>query len=345
MRGRRSNSNEPQFFSLTWKYLEVHMPGLGRSPETIKAHRDALTIFRRFLLDVKNISISAFAFGQCTPVLIQDFINYLRGKGNMGSSINRRISSLRTYLWFAAEVDITLQSVALQIEKYPACSESVTEKSVMSEDAVGSIIRQTADTKMGLRDRTMMVLLYDSAVRVSELLGLTIKDIVFDPEFPYIKVYGKGRKERIVTIAPVTAEHVREYIWVFHGDMGDRTAILFFTRIKGHIGKMSEGNVERFIKKYANNARKECKDIPESVYPHMFRRTRATRLYQEGTELELLARILGHVRTQTTRVYAKPSMQQMRAAMQSGETPEQAAEQPLWNKCSESEKAKICGLR
>ena len=328
------------------EYLEVHMPGLGRSPKTIKAHRDALTVFRRFLLDEKSISISAFSFSQCTPELVQDFVIYLKGKGNMGSSINRRISSIRTYLWFAADRDISLQSIALRIEKFPACSESVKEKEVMSDDAVGSIIRQTSDTKMGLRDRTMMVLLYDSAVRVSELTGLTIKNIVFDPELPYIKVYGKGRKERIVTIAPVTAGHIREYIRVFHGDAGDNNALLFFTRIKGSVGMMSEGNVERFIKKYADKAREECSAIPESVYPHMFRRSRATRLYQEGTELELLSRILGHAMTQTTRdYYAKPSMQQMRAAMASGETPEQAAEKPLWKACSEEERAKLCGLR
>ena len=215
----------------------------------------------------------------------------------------------------------------------------------MSENAVGSIIRQTADTKMGLRDRTMMVLLYDSAVRVSELLGLTIKDIVFDPELPYIKVHGKGRKERVVTIAPVTAGYIQEYIRVFHSGTDDRTAILFFTRIKGITGMMSEGNVERFINQYADKAREDCNDIPDSVYPHMFRRTRATLLYQDGTELELLARILGHANTQTTRIYAKPSMQQMRAAMTSGETPEQAAEQPMWKACSEEERAKLCGLR
>ena len=353
MRGRRSNehvrdsqrSNERLFFSLTWEYLEVHMPGLSRSLETIKAHRDALSIFRRFLLDEKRISISVFSFSQCTPELVQDFVIYLKGKDNMGSSINRRISSLRTYLWFAADRDISLQSIALRIEKFPACSESVIEKEAMSEDAVGSIIRQASDTKMGLRDRTMMILLYDSAVRVSELIGLTIKDIVFDPELPYIKVHGKGRKERIVTIAPMTAGHIREYIRVFHSGVADKNAILFFTCIKGSIGMMSEGNVERFIKKYADQAREECRSIPKSVYPHMFRRTRATRLYQEGTELELLSRILGHAMTQTTKVYAKPSMQQMRAAMASSETPEQSAEKPLWKMCSEEEKAKLCGLR
>jgi len=345
MRGRRPNSNEPLFFSLAWEYLEVHMPGLGRSPATIKAHRDALTVFRRFLMEEKGIPISAFAFSQCTHELVQDFVVCLKGNGNTGSSINRRISSLRVYLWFAAERDISLQSIALRIEKFPACSESVTEKESMSEDAVGSIIRQTADTRMGLRDRTMMILLYDSAIRVSELLGLTIKDIVFDPELPYIKVQGKGRKERIVTIAPVTAGHIREYMRVFHGDTDDKTAPLFFTRIKGSAGMMSEGNVERFISQYADKARRERQDIPESVYPHMFRRTRATRLYQEGTELELLARILGHSKTQTTRIYAKPSMQQMRTAMMSVETPGQAAEQPLWKTCSEEERAKLCGLR
>ena len=70
---------------------------------------------------------------------------------------------------------------------------------------------------------------------------------------------------------------------------------------------MSVGNVERIIKKYAPKIRPEHPNLPEHCYPHMVRRTRATNLYQDGTELELISRILGHSSTETTRIYAVPS--------------------------------------
>jgi Phage integrase family. len=77
----------------------------------------------------------------------------------------------------------------------------------------------------------------------------------------------------------------------------------------------------------------------------MFRRTRATDLYQHGVELALISRILGHSSIETSKIYATPSMEMLRKAIESVETPEQAQEKPLWEKCSEDDMAKLCGLR
>lgn len=74
----------------------------------------------------------------------------------------------------------------------------------------------------------------------------------------------------------------------------------------------------------------------------MVRRTRATNLYQDGTELELIARILGHSSTETTRIYAVPSVEMMRKAMELGKM--STDEKPLWLD-DEAEMARICGLR
>ena len=79
-----------------------------------------------------------------------------------------------------------------------------------------------------------------------------------------------------------------------------------------------------------------------SPYPHMFRRTKATNLYQDGTELELVSRILGHSSTETTRIYAVPSIDMMRKVMESGNL--ESDERPLWTD-DETEMARICGLR
>ena len=222
------------------------------------------------------MSIQRFAFSDCTPVLIQDFIIYLKGKGNTAATCNRRLTSIRSYLWFASDRDVALQSVVLRIAKIPLCKEEKREKEILSPDAMSCILRQPANTKMGLRDRVMMILLYDSAIRLDELLSLKIQDLVLERNDPYIRVDGKGNKERIVAITSLTAEHLLEYFRVFHIKTKDKQSLFFFTEIKGQTGKMSEGNVERFIKQYANRASQERNDIPENVHPHMFRRTRAT---------------------------------------------------------------------
>lgn len=107
---------------------------------------------------------------------------------------------------------------------------------------------------------------------------------------------------------------------------------------------MSVGNVQRIVKKYADIVSTKGIELPESVHCHMFRRTRATNLYQDGVAIELVSAVLGHARTDTTKsYYAKPSVEQLRKAMESAPTPA-SEETPLWES-NEEEMARRCGLR
>jgi site-specific recombinase XerD len=337
--------NNPLFFSMTFEFLMNYMSKqLGRSEKTIESYRDSLTIFRCYLYRKRKISIGKFLFEDCSARLIQDFIIFLKESGNSPNTCNQRLSAIKTYLWFAADRDITLQSIALTVSRIPQCKVPKTEKKILSDKAVNHILLQPKNTKIGMRDRVMMILLYDSAIRLDELLSLTLQDLVLERNNPYIRVNGKGNKERIVAISPKTVEHLNLYLKVFHTN-GNRNDLIFYTKIKGQIGKMSEGNVERFIAQYADRARASCKEIPLRVHPHMFRRTRATQMYRNGVELALISCLLGHSCIETTKVYATASLEMLRTAMEAVETPEQLKEKPLWKECSEEEMAKLCGLR
>ena len=280
-----------------------------------------------------------------TTKLIQDFTIYLKELGNSPGTRNQRLSSIKTYLWFAADINIALQSVAISISKVKACKVPEKRKETLTEEMLDCILQQPANTKIGIRDRVMMILLYDSAIRLDELLSLTIRNLTLDRADPYIRVDGKGNKERVIAITTKTSEHLKQYLQIFHPDK-DKNALVFFTKIKGKAGKMSEGNVERFIRQYSKEALKTHPEIPKRVYPHMFRRTRATDLYQSGVELALVSKILGHSSIETTRThYATPSIQMLREAMESVEMPNQIEEKPLWESCTEDEMARLCGVR
>jgi integrase/recombinase XerD len=339
------NKNSNLFFSMTYEFLDIYMvKQVGRSPATIESYRDALTLFRRYVLNELNLSITKFTFAQCTRDCIFGFLEYLQAQGNKPGTRNQRLAALKSYLWFAADKDVTLQSIALEVSRVPQCKNPVTEKHVLSENALNAIFSQPAGTRMGLRDRTIMILLYDSAVRLAEILNLRVNDICLNEKNPYIRVMGKGSKERIVAINVKTVKHVKQYLDGYRLRDNPDTSLLFYTIIKGRVGKMSEGNVERFMQQHAEKARESCPDIPQRVYPHMLRRTRATNLYQNGVELALISRILGHAFLNTTQVYATPSLDMMRDAMDSVQTPQTRDEKPLWVG-SEEEMAKLCGLR
>ncbi len=335
----------PLFFSMTYEFLEVYLPKqCGRSPHTVESYRDALSLFRRYILHTLGISIGAFTFAECTRECVLGFMDYLTELKSKPGTRNQRLAALKSYSMFAADKDVTLQSSELEIRRVPQCRIPKTEKTVIPEDAMAAILQQPPNTKMGLRDRAMMVLLYDSGARLAEILDLNVTDVAIADDNPYIRVNGKGSKQRIVPISAKTAVHLAQYISVYHTKEPPETDLLFFTVIKNVSGMMSEGNMERFVKEYARKAQCSCPSVPDHVHPHMFRRTRATQLYQNGVRLPLISRLLGHSSLQTTQLYAKPSLKMLREAIESVETPEQKAEKPIWEE-DEAIMAKLSGLR
>ena len=330
------------FFSRTREYLDSYLAlQCSRSPHTVKAYRDALTIFRRYVTS-QGLSLKTFGFDNCTRDFLLGFLEYLQQCGYEKSSCNQRLAAIKSYMWYVADGDITWQQNALMISRVPFLKTADKERVTLSEECLKALFSAPGMDKRGVRDATIMILLYDSAIRVSELLSLDVSSINFSASPIYIRIHGKGDKERVVTITEKTASHLQAYLKVYHAD-GKKDMPLFYTVIKGRTDRMSPGNVGRIINKYASAIRPEHPDLPDTIYPHMFRRTRACNLYQDGVELELVSRILGHSSTQTTRIYATPSVEMMRKAMEHNNSafPD---EKPLWED-DESELARLCGIR
>jgi len=339
---RNDNLRQGLFFSRTLDYLSHYLPNQAlKSDHTIETYRDALTIFRRYITDERRMSLRKFRFEDCTHDFLLDYVAYLNGSGCAPRTCNNRLAAVRAYLWYVSDGDISLQSIALTASRVPYLRVPKITRETIGENDFAALLMAPPNTKIGLRDRVIMILLYDTAIRVSELLGLKVQSLNATASVPYIRVYGKGDKERIVAITEKTVAHLNAYLDKYHPHR-DRDKPLFYTVIKGRMGTMSTGNVERIFKKYADQIRPDHPDLPDNVHPHMVRRTRATNLYQNGVELELLSRILGHSSTETTRIYAVPSIEMMREAMEKDDisTPEEA----LWLD-DEEEFSRLCGLR
>ncbi len=332
------------FFSKTNDFLNLYLPRQAvRSTNTISTYQDGLTVFRRYVTDTKKVSIRKFKFSECTHDFLLNFMAFLKSTGCSESTCNNRLAAIRAYLWYVADGDISMQPFALGASKVPFLREPKKIKEIINENDFAALLSAPANnTRLGIRDQALMILLYDSAIRVNELLELKTNSLNFEASIPYIRVHGKGDKERIVAITDKTVAHLKKYLRLFHEKI-ELERPLFYTIIKGVLAPMSTGNVERLIKKYAEKIRPEHPTLPKKVHPHMFRRTRATKLYQNGVELELVSRILGHASTQTTRIYATPSIEMMKEAMGASvnDIPE---EQPMWLK-DEEELARLCGLR
>ena len=171
---------------------------------------------------------------------------------------------------------------------------------------------------------------------------------ILEEQTSYIRIHGKGDKERLVPVSDKSVPLLEQYLKIYHPDIKKRSLPFIYTVIKGKTDRMSVRNVERIVQKYADQIRSRFPSIPKKVYPHMLRRTRATGWYRDGVSLEMIAVVLGHADIKTTRKsYASPSVEMLRAHLDNSQNknsfPESSEERPLWT--DDCELARLCGIR
>lgn len=332
------------FFSRTNSYLNEYLPKQqDKSSHTRRSYSDSLVIFRRYLAENNDpqFTIHTFHFTDCTYDLMLNYMAYLQHvKKNKPATVNSRITAVKGYLRYAADVDISVTSTWLIVSRIPLLTVPKLHREIVEDEELAALLDAPKEGKNAIRDRCILNLLFDTGIRADELIHLLIESLNLGVKDPYIRVHGKGNKDRIVPISPKMVAHLKSYLKNVHIEPDVKSNPLFYSTYGRELHMMTERNVERIVKKYADAVRKTYPNIPKSVYPHMFRRTRATGLYRDGVELEMVSRILGHSSTETTKRYAIPSVEMMREAMKMNEE----VEQPLWEK-NIDEDMRLCGFR
>ncbi|MDD5614189.1 MAG: tyrosine recombinase XerC [Candidatus Omnitrophica bacterium] len=267
---------EDKFF----KYLKTER---DFSYYTLKSYKEDLTIFLRFLenKDLKEV----------THLDIRRFLAYLRTKGDSKRTISRRLSCLRSFFKFLLREG--------SIKKNPTLAISGVKldkplPNFLSYQDVGSLLdREKKDDYISSRDMAILETFYSTGIRVSELVNLNILDI--DYISGVVKVYGKGKKERIVPIGDKALKSIKLYL--------DKRLVLgyankggLFLNARGY--RITERSVGRIIKKYALKA-----GINMDISPHTLRHTFATHLLDRGADLRSVQELLGHASLSTTQIY------------------------------------------
>lgn len=332
------------FFCKNNDFLNIYIPKQQNGSEnTSKTYKCGMKTFRSYINSVANIHTNKFKFSDCTYDFLLDYRNYLHDSQNFSkSTCNNKLATIKSYMNYASARDVSLQQYTFIINQVPFYRISKKQQPIIEDvDALAALLSMPPNTYKGLRDKIIMSILYDAGLRVEELVSLRIRDIIIKDEYIQFKICGKGNKERISVLDQKTSALVRQYLSEFHPYM-KADEFIIYTVVKGIKGSMTIRNVQKLIKKYADLARITF-DIPQTVSPHTFRRTRGTLLYRDGVPLEAISRMLGHSGTQTTRShYTTPSLDQMRqlAAKKNEVIPEEV---PIWPD-DEDELSKILGL-
>jgi len=327
MKKRTCNSPviEIRFFSKTNEFFETYLAKQAlASIHTIRSYREGLSVFFDYVTTVKYFTPRDFRFSECTFNLTLGFLQYMRETLHYApGTVNSRLAALRSYLEYVADDNIEVMSVYLAVLKVPTLKVPKTIRPIVKPDSLKHLLDAPENTRKGNRDQFIMTLLYDSGIRVGELQSITIGDIIARSGNWMILINGKGRKQRTIVLSDKASRHMQAYLEAWHPGENDPSRPLLYTVAHKVLSPMSIRNIERILKKYGDLIRNEHIDIPEAVYPHMMRRTRATNLYQQGVPLEQVSALLGHSMIETTRsYYASPSLEQMKTAIQKGIGPE-----------------------
>ncbi len=260
----------------------------GLSENTKQSYEFDLIKFAEFLQN-KDIEFKNINFKDLT-----EYFNLLSDLGLSSTTRSRYISSLRTFYKYLQGINKIEVNFAENLD-LPKKARELPD--TLTVEDISQII-ESIDTKdkYDLRDRAMLELLYSCGLRVSELINVKIKDIYFEEQ--YIRVFGKGSKERIIPYGEKAAIILEKYLSESRAYFykPEKSENYMFLNIKG--SKLSRMGVWKIIQKRSSVLTKEI-----HVHPHLFRHSFATHLIEGGADLRIVQELLGHSDISTTQIY------------------------------------------
>lgn len=283
-------------------YFSTYLPlTCGVSPNTCNSYRDAFKLLLLYFQEEKGVPANSIELRMLNRNLVSDFLDWLEAQRKVSvTTRNQRLAAMKVFAHY----------VQYRNPEYlENCTDIITmrpkkhEKPVipfLTEDELKALLAQPdPSTRHGLRDLTLLSLLYDSGARVQEITDLQLKDIrLTNPAM--VTLTGKGRKARQVPLMKETCTLLDTYIRNFDLNSEPLTAPLFFNK-KGEA--LSRYGITYILKKYVSKA--ELDGSARKISPHGLRHTKAMHLLRAGVNMIYIRDFLGHVDISTTEVYAR----------------------------------------
>lgn len=315
-----------QLFNLIREYFTEYLPKQHMCrPNTIRAYQCSVELLLDYIKTENNIRIADITFDMISRKTVTDFLEWLAVERNASiSTRNLRLASIRTFLSFAADCEPSLLYKASEISKIDTIKRNAKPiVKYLSETAMKTVLNEPdSKTELGMRDRLLMVMLYDTAGRIQEILDIKLKDLRLSG-VPTVTLLGKSGTPRNVCLMAATVKHIQQYLKTFHPNVALNAGdYLFYVKRREGNKRMTEDNARKRIRDYGNSARIKCPEIPEDIHPHLFRHSRAMHLYQHGMPLALVSQWLGHTELETTLIYARADTEMKRKAIESATPPD-----------------------
>lgn len=295
----------PSFAALVQQFFTEYLVAQRAvSPRTVACYRDALLLFLDFASRRLGKVPTAMQLADLQPNLILAFLDHLeQDRKNSVRSRNLRLTALRAFLKFAGRRDVASLH---DVERALAVPMKRFERPMLgflSREEMLAIISEPDDSWTSQRDHLLLRMLYNTGARVSEIIGVTLADVVLDGA-ACVHLHGKGRKQRTVPLWRSTVRQIRA--WLRFNPQLQPTSPLLPNR-DGQA--MTRGNVTQRLAlavKAATAAQPQL--ATRRISPHIIRHTTAMHLLQAGVDISVIALWLGHESPTTTHQYVEADL-------------------------------------
>ena len=263
------------------------------STNTKEAYENDLKAFNSYL---NNKSINSI-----TTDDVKKYINYMYDIKDKDKTIARKIVSIKTFF------DYLMKNRKIKVnpcEKIESPKLKKTLPKTLNEEEIEKLLNIDPNNALDYRNKAMIELMYATGLRVSELVNLEVNDVNLKDN--YVRVFGKGKKERIVPMADITTNILDEYINNYRPSL-----LKGYLTDKVFISSYGKGITRQGFFKILKKIAKE-KGIKKDFSPHTLRHSFATHLLEHGADLRSIGEMLGHENIKTTQIYTHLSNNKIR---------------------------------
>jgi len=312
-----------RFFS---HYLPIQK---GLAANTILAYRDAIKLLLCYAANTLHKNVEELRVENIDESLVLHFLDYLENTRGCGAKTrNARLAAIRALFSFIAREQPSLLLHCQSIRTIPLKRTQHKTVDYLEENEMQALLNAVdLNARTGIRDNALLLLLYNTGARVSEIVQLKVADLRIDG-VAQVKLLGKGSKYRSCPLWPETAAALQDYLKQRTAKDPATPQLL----LNANGAPLTRFGVRHIIGRYATAAKNQCPSIDaKAVTPHTIRHTAAMHLLRAGNDVNMVSYWLGHADINTTHIYVEIDMEMKRRMLQKTSAPD--VKKPLaWQK-------------
>jgi len=283
------------------EYL-IHERGASRN--TQQSYRDTFRLFLPFVAAQRKTDVDKLVIDDLSPNIVLEFLAHLeQARSCAFATRNQRLATLHAFARYTGNRSPEHAEWCAEIRNVPFKRAWRTPVTYLEKDEIGALLQAPERTgKLGQRDYALLLFLYNSGARASEVVQVAIEDLTWDSTGTgSVKIHGKGRKVRF---CPLWKKTMSELHCLLRG--GDPGRRLFLNR---YGDAMTRFGVHELVARYAKVAAEKVPSLKaKRISPHVVRHTTATHLLRAGVDINTIRAWLGHVSLDTTNIYAETDL-------------------------------------